>query len=130
MVNRKRYYNSFFEQIQEYKQDNGGQGIRELFDSNYRIMGAGVFAAFLSFFVFGGYFNQFIPDQNVSDLAEYVRVDSRLAADVFRVDRSSADVGPVSVPGTEVFPLDDGVVDAARMENDLIWSFLEQGQVF
>ena len=117
MMNRKRYYNSFFEQIQEYKQEKGSEDFQGLFNNNHHILGAGVFAAFLSFFVFGGYFNQFLPEQNVSDLAAYIRTDNRLAADVFRVDRSSADVGAVTVPGTEVFPLDDGVVDAARVKS-------------
>lgn len=110
---RRRYYNSFFDHINEYKSGHNteteGPKVPHLFGDS--IVRLGLVASVVAVGVFGGYFQQLLPNASTDSVVSYFRTDSIPVSNVFKADSSFASEIMSTIEGTQVLPSDDGYTD-------------------
>lgn len=111
---RRRYYSSFFDQLNEYKNAEGNkpQESPNIFSDN--LIRLGIFASVLSLAIFGGYLGNVLPKSSESTSLGYFRTDSQPVFNIFKADSSFASEYVDDIEGVQVVSSEDSYVTVDR----------------
>lgn len=108
---RRRYYNSFFDHINEYKNSQNHSEPKDMNLLSDNIFRLGLVASFITVFTFGGYFKSFLPSESSVSYVPYQKVESKPAVNVFKADASFASEYVTEIMGEQVLASQDSYVD-------------------
>lgn len=117
MINRKRYYNSFFDQINEYK-SNKHDSHSEPHDIHHHTLGVGLFASVMVVALFGGLNSLSLPSFFGREQVVFVKSESRPAFSFSNSLRQADDSFASELSGNTVIPVQDAYSDATNRRSN------------